>query len=333
MPAPLALLRGTILLALVGSAVSLADDGFAGRPFCGFESGCDAVTRTVYGRPFGVPLSAIGLVGFGVLFVLTLFPTARSFSFVAPLAVLAGVIGACLIAVQAIVLTRFCPVCLFCDGAAIGAAVLALHGRVWRRTGEGPSGLGRSAWAAGAAVAVAAPLLVMLVVEQSEPPIPDEVKAHWVEGAVTLVEVTDFDCPYCRQAEPAIAAFRQKHPEVRFVRLVAPMPAHANARPAGRAFLAARAQGRGEEMAVLLLAADSRTPDQSRQFAAQLGMDLSKYDRMVSDRATDAEMDATVAWAKAAGTGLPLVWVQDKRVRGVPTAAALGAALLRVRSN
>ena len=332
MPAPLAILRCALLLALVASAAALADDAFAGRPFCGFESGCDAVTRTAYGQPFGVPLSAVGLVGFGSLFALTLVPTARWFAIVAPLAVLAGVAGAGLIVVQAVVLTRFCPLCLVVDVAAIVAAVVALSGRVWRAGADLP-GLVRGGWAAGAGVAVAAPFLLALLMEAQEPTPPDAVKAHWTGGTVTLVEVTDFDCPYCRQAEPVIAEFRRKHPDVRFVRLVAPMPAHVHARPAGRAFLAARAQGRGEEMAVLLLDADSRTPERCRQLAAQLGLNLSEYDRAVSDRATDAELDATVEWAKAAGTGLPLVWVQDKRVQGVPTPASLDTALRRVRAH
>ena len=145
MPTALVLLRCTLLLALVGSAVSLADDAFTGRPFCGFESGCDAVTQTVYGRPFGVPLSAVGLVGFGALFVLTLFPTARSFVLVAPLAVLAGIAGGGLIAVQAVGLTRFCPQCSFCDGCDAGHWARAwgtTAGPSWRFSGAAGAGVG-----------------------------------------------------------------------------------------------------------------------------------------------------------------------------------------------
>ena len=150
---------------------------------------------------------------------------------------------------------------------------------------------------------------------------------------MTVVEVTDFDCPACRNAEPVIAAFRRDQPGIRFVRLVAPMPAHANARPAGRAFLAARAQGLGEEMAALLQTSDSRGPDRCRQLAARLGMDLNEYDRAVSDPSTDAELDANVAWARTAGNGLPLVWVQGTWIQGTPTYEALASALARAASR
>ncbi len=187
----------------------------------------------------------------------------------------------------------------------------------------------RAAWAAGAAGAAVAPFLLGLAVE--DPPTPEQVKARWVAGAVTLVEVTDFDCPHCRRSEPVLAAFRREHPEVRFVRLVAPMPNHPNARPAGRAFLAARAQGLGEEMAVLLLAADGRDAARCRQSAERLKLDLAKYDRAVADPATDAELDETVGWAREAGTGLPLVWVQDRRIQGTPTSDALSVALMHAR--
>jgi uncharacterized membrane protein/predicted DsbA family dithiol-disulfide isomerase len=330
MRVPLFPLRCALLVALAGSAVSLADDSFHTRPFCGFDSGCDAVTGTVYGRPFGVPLAAVGLVGFGALFALTLFPAARAFALVGPGAVLAGLGGLGLIGIQAFVLGQLCPVCLCVDAAAVAAAGLAVRGRVWRGGGAEVSWPVRGAWLAGAAVAAGAPFGLGLLVVDPNPPPPDQVREHWVEGAVTMVELSDFDCPACQVAEPRIAAFRQKHPEVRFVRLVAPMPSHANALPAGRAYLAARAQGKGDEMATRLFAADTRTPERCRQIAAELGLDMTAYGRVVNDPATDAELNATLAWARDAAAKLPQVWIQEQGFPGAPSAGDLEAALARV---
>jgi uncharacterized membrane protein len=334
MSATLPIVRSVLLFSIVSSAAVLADDVFDTRPFCGFESDCQAVTGTEFGRPLGVPLSAVGLAGFVVLFTLTLFPGARSFALVAPLAVAAGCVGIGLIGVQAFVLERFCPLCLLVDGTAAAAAVLALRGRVWREAGSNPSRRAQAGWAALALSAAGGPFLLGWARgDPEEPPVPPQVAAHWVEGAVALVEVTDFECPACRRAEPVLTEFRREHPELRFVRLVAPIPTHANARPAGRAFLAARAQGRGEEMAVLLMAADSRAPDHCRQLAARLGLNLVEYDRAVSAPATDAELNETAAWVRTAGTGLPLVWVQGVRIQGIPTPELLARALNRVRSD
>jgi protein-disulfide isomerase len=195
------------------------------------------------------------------------------------------------------------------------------------------SWLVRSGWLAAAGVAAVGPVLLGWAIEEPEPPVPEQVKAYWVDGALTMVEVTDFDCPHCRRAEPLIGAFRREHPELRFVRLAAPMPAHAHARPAARAFLAAQAQGAGEDMAALLLTAENRDAAHCREYAARLRMDLDKFDRVVGAPATDAELDATVEWARAAGTGLPMVWIQGKRIQGVPTYDALTFALERARKE
>jgi len=321
-----------LLVSILGSAASLADDSFDTAPFCSFESGCDAVTGTAYGHPLGVPLAAVGLAAFGVLFTLTLFPAARTFVLVGPLAVLGGISGLGLIGIQAFVLERFCPLCLLVDGCASAGAVIALRGRVWRAAGTGLSRWGRGVWAAGATGAAVAPFLFGLVSQAGEPPVPDLVAAQWVDGAVTLVEMTDFDCHACRQSEPILAEFRRAHPEVRFVRLVAPAPVHTNARPTGRAYLAARAQDKGEEMARLLLTTGNCGPDRCRQLAAGLGLDMAKYDQAITDPAIDAEMDANVAAAVTTGTGLPQMWVQSARIQGVPSPDALARAFKRARA-
>src|SRR5205085_1118082 len=149
-------------------------------------SGCEAVTGTVYGKPLGVPLALIGAVGFATLFGLTLFPTARAFALVAPLTVLAGLVAVGLIAIQALVLNRFCELCLFTDVAAVVAAGLVFYGRVWRNAGPELSRKGRLAWALGAGFVALVPFLIGLA---SAEDVPEEVKAQWVDGTVTQGEV------------------------------------------------------------------------------------------------------------------------------------------------
>ena len=95
-------------------------------------------------------------------------------------------------------------------------------------------------------------------------------------------------------------------------------------RPAARAYLAAKVQGRGEAMAAALLAAAVRTPAECRRLAGSIGLNLVDYDRVVKDEATDAELDAAIAWAQGAGPGLPLIWVQDGTfVKPIPVTASL----------
>ncbi|WP_211241507.1 DsbA family protein [Cystobacter fuscus] len=69
------------------------------------------------------------------------------------------------------------------------------------------------------------------------------------KAPVTLVEFSDFECPYCGKARPVLEAFAKKNAtKVRFCNVPYPLPMHANAVPAGQAVLWARDQGKYWEM-------------------------------------------------------------------------------------
>src|SRR5262249_44803893 len=60
---------------------------------------------------------------------------------------------------------------------------------------------------------------------------------------VTIVVFTDYECPYCARAEETLAAVRGEYGDlVRTVIASRPLPFHARATPAARAFLAAADQ-------------------------------------------------------------------------------------------
>jgi protein-disulfide isomerase len=69
------------------------------------------------------------------------------------------------------------------------------------------------------------------------------------KAPVTLVEFSDFECPYCGKARPVLEAFAKKNAtKVRFCNVPFPLPMHANAVPAGQAVLWARDHGKYWEM-------------------------------------------------------------------------------------
>ncbi|QRK08141.1 thioredoxin domain-containing protein [Archangium violaceum] len=69
------------------------------------------------------------------------------------------------------------------------------------------------------------------------------------KAPVTLVEFSDFECPYCGKARPVLESFAKKNPtKVRFCNIPFPLPMHPNAVPAGQAVLWARDQGKFWEM-------------------------------------------------------------------------------------
>ena len=227
--------------------------------------------------------------------------------------------------IQFTILHKVCPLCLLVDSASIGIAVVAVWGL------PEPAVLSRFrvlGWILVAAVTVLVPVFWTAVIMPD--PVPTQVQAYWVVGEITVVEVTDFECPFCRQADLVVRDVLSHH-KVRFVRLVSPMPLHENGVSAARAYIAARQLGKGDEMAAELYAADSRTPARCRELAEKLGLNLSDYDRLIKDPATDAEHHATVAWVKTNGRGLPMIWVQKQFIQGIPPPGVLEDALQKAK--
>jgi uncharacterized membrane protein len=318
------------LLALVGLGVSsalMSDAVFGVGIYCGANNSCAEVAESRFGEVAGVPLSAIGLAAFAIFLVITLVSTAWARTAIRVLAVVAGLAGVCLLVIQLAVLHRICPLCVAADASALGMAVVALVRRL-------PTARPRWLWVqvfvwlwAGIAA-----VMVPLAWAGTHMPgrAPDPVRALWIPGKITVVEVTDFDCPACQRADPVVRAWLRQH-DVHFVRLVSPMQAHEFSRQAGAAYLAALRQGKGEEMAEALYASPTRDPIACRTVAEQVGLDLARYDKDVKDPALEMEMNNNVRWVKPTDLGLPFFWIQDELLVGVQKPEDLDAALARAK--
>src|SRR5690606_23331947 len=70
---------------------------------------------------------------------------------------------------------------------------------------------------------------------------------------VTIVEFSDFECPYCARARPLLERVVEEHPgQVRLVFKHYPLEGHVHSRLAARAAVAAHAQGKFWEMYKLI---------------------------------------------------------------------------------
>jgi uncharacterized membrane protein/predicted DsbA family dithiol-disulfide isomerase len=320
------------VLALVGLAVSAALLVNHVRPnprLCGFASDCDEVLTSPFARPLGVPLPLVGVVVFGVLFGVSLFPGGRAGRLFRLMTLAVGAGGLVLLLVQGFVLQRLCRYCAVVDLTAVAAGVVQM---VW---GGGTVATApvrfRPLWLAGAVVAAGLGAAFGAAGgpagEEDQPP-PPQVVALWVSGKVNVVEVADFQCPHCRRLHAIVTRFVDEEGDrVHFVRLTAPMPAHPQARDASRAYLCAAAQGRGDEMAEALFRAPDLGPESCERIAAALKLSLPEYRTCAADPATDARLDADLAWVKAATPrGLPVVWVQGRKIQGLQPVEALREA-------
>lgn len=313
----LVLLRTLILVALAASAALLYDYTRPLAAFCETGAGCETVRNSAFAHIGPVPQPVLGIVAFALLFAITLLPEQHRKRWVLPVAALGGLMGLGFLVIQAVWLRAFCYLCVITDGAAILAAVAAL---VYART-SGPSedGLARWLWALSAVAATALPYVFGTM--QPQPPVPLGVARLWVPGKLNIVELSDFECPFCRRLHFDLLAATKPHADqVNLVRLSVPLRMHPNARPASQAYICAREQSLGEPMAHALFEAEALSP-QAIEHAAQslvpLKLDLQAWQSCMRDPATDKKVDAESERAKEIGfRGLPTLWIGEQTITG-----------------
>jgi uncharacterized membrane protein/predicted DsbA family dithiol-disulfide isomerase len=322
----LGLFRLFALIGLAASTASAVNSLWAVDALCPFEGSCAPVTSSSYSSIFGVPVYVIGLAGFTVFFALTFVPNQRVSLALRAGGIAAGAVGVVMLAIQIGIIGQVCRLCLVADLAGIGLAVAALLRRPKGQFSRWQFG----GWLIAAFAAVALPAMIGLALASQ--PVPDRVRLEWVPGEITIVEVTDFDCDHCQRADAVLRDALSRH-NVRIVRIVAPMPRNEDAGPAARAYLAAKRQGKDERMAARLYSAESRSQKACRQMAVDLGLNMADFERALDDPAIAKEIRDNVAWARAVGTGLPMIWVQDQVLPPSPSASDVESAIARVQSS
>ncbi len=139
------------------------------------------------------------------------------------------------------------------------------------------------------------------------------------QAKVTVIEISDFECPFCSRGANTVnqvkAAYKDKV-RVQFVNL--PLSFHRNARPAGIAALAAHRQGKFWQMHDKLFGNQrGLTKDNFRKFAKELGLDVAKFDKDLADPALAKMVDQDTAIANGLGVrGTPGFFVNGVNISG-----------------
>lgn len=131
------------------------------------------------------------------------------------------------------------------------------------------------------------------------------------DAPITIVEFSDFQCPFCARFFPVLkdvlAAFPDK---VRVIVKNYPLPFHPNARPAAKLALAASEQGKFQPMMEILLANGGDVSDAKiKEYAQKLGLDYNKL--MNSYKNKDAQWERQIQADMQLG--------ENVDVRGTPT--------------
>jgi protein-disulfide isomerase len=139
---------------------------------------------------------------------------------------------------------------------------------------------------------------------------------------VTIVEFSDFQCPFCNRVEPTLDAIRHKFGDkVRIVWKNEPLPFHPNAEPAAQAALEVRAE-RGDaafwSMHDKLFAAQSDlSPGVLAKLAAEVGANPNRVRAAVSTHAHAKEIGADGDVAEDfQASGTPHFFINGRRLVG-----------------
>lgn len=135
---------------------------------------------------------------------------------------------------------------------------------------------------------------------------------------VTIVEFSDFECPYCSKAADVANKVKEKYADkVRFIFRQFPLSFHKNAHLAAQASLAADEQGKFWQYHDLLFANQKKLDRTSLDgYAKQLGLDTAKFAKALDDKIFAKAVDADLELGKTvAVNGTPTMFLNGARVQ------------------
>ncbi len=137
------------------------------------------------------------------------------------------------------------------------------------------------------------------------------------DAKVTLVEFSDFQCPYCSRAGQAAKQIKEKYGDkIRFVFRQFPLSFHKQAHLASQAALAADAEGKFWPYHDLLFENQRQLDRPSlEKYAKQVGLNMAKFKKALDDTTYAKAVDADLELGKqVAVSGTPTMFLNGTRV-------------------
>lgn len=154
-------------------------------------------------------------------------------------------------------------------------------------------------------------------------PVPLNLFGAPVKGSpnakVTIVEFSDFQCPFCVKAIPQLEALLKAFPnDVRLVYKQFPLDQHNQAELAARASLAAHAQGKFWPLHDKMYA-NARIINRTTVlvWAKELGLDVPKFTQILDSPETAAAVKRDMAdGTRAAVSATPTIFINGRKYQG-----------------
>lgn len=147
---------------------------------------------------------------------------------------------------------------------------------------------------------------------------PDDPVKGKKNAPVTIVEFTDFQCPYCKRAQDVLHQIAAAYPDkVKVVARQFPLPMHNRAKPAAEAALCANEQGKFWEMREKLFDKQQLEEADFKRYAQELKLDSKKFDQCLSGHRQAGRVDQDVAAGQRYGVrGTPHFFVNGQPING-----------------
>ena len=146
------------------------------------------------------------------------------------------------------------------------------------------------------------------------------------DARITLIEFSDFECPFCSAAEKQVDVVMAAYPkDVKLIYKQFPLSMHPHAQIAAQASLAAREQGKFWEMYEILFKNFRQlSRNNILAMAKQLGLDIDKFQADLDSGKFKKEVDKDIADGEAANVyGTPAFYINGKQYNGEVSLAAL----------
>ena len=136
------------------------------------------------------------------------------------------------------------------------------------------------------------------------------------KAAISIVEFSDFECPYCSRVGGPLKKLQAKYPdEISVTFKQFPLSFHKNAQKAAEASLAAHAQGRFWDMHDIMFENQKALQEEKLYaYAAQIGLDMERFKKELSAGTYAAKVKADMAEGQRAGVrGTPSVFIGGRK--------------------
>ena len=170
-------------------------------------------------------------------------------------------------------------------------------------------------------------------------PMPSITGAPWKgskNAKVTVVEFSDFQCPFCSRVEPTVATMMSEYGDkIKFVWRNLPLPMHADAPLAAQAAMEAYKQKGSDGFWKMhdTLYQNQQTPDGLKRaalenYATQIGLDLTKFKAALDSQSHKPEVDADAKMGGDEGiSGTPAFIINGSFINGAQPYDKFKAAL------